>query len=145
MILGSDNRDMEMNGLAIFRRHRTAWGRRVLSTFIVAWLAIILQPCAVAAGVEHECPHCPPGATHETSHFEVTASADCALSDQLNIESRSLQVKLEDTFNNVPVTVAPESHEIEKSASIAQRSPGSAVFLSLSRPSLNVLYCVYLK
>lgn len=134
-----------MSGLAEFRRHRTTWGRRVLGTFVAAWLAMVLQPCAVAAGVDHDCPHCPPGENHEASHFEVSASADCVLGDQLSAETRSLQPKLKDTFDKVPVAAPTDARQFEEHASLNQRLPDPDVFLVPSGPSINILYCVHLK
>ncbi|MFQ5634469.1 MAG: hypothetical protein ACE5G3_03955 [Gammaproteobacteria bacterium] len=134
-----------MKPLAIFRRHQTTWGRGVLGTFVAAWLAIILQPCAVAAGVEHGCPHCPPGDTHATSHIEAAAGADCALDGELNADARSLSIKLEDTFDKLPAAVPAGTDEFEAPLGIAQHSANPAVFPPPAGPPLSALYCVYLK
>ena len=132
-----------MIGLATLRREKTTWGRRVLGTFVVAWLAIVLQPCAMAMGADSDpCPHCPPA---ETPPCETTITPDCGLDDQLTNESRSNPSKVKDVPDEPPVAIQPD---LIQSAWIDPRArplPPASHFFNPSGPPLNVLYCVYLK
>jgi len=113
--------------------------RRVLGTFVVAWLAVLLQPCVMALGLDQDCAHCPPAETP----CELATSQDCAFGDQLNAESRSQQLK--DSPSEVPVAIAPACHEPAKQLLKTQARVDSSVLINPSGPSRNVLFCVYLK
>jgi hypothetical protein len=58
-----------------------AGARNVLGLLLALWVSLAVQPCAVAAVAEHDCPHCPteieaaPGAHHHRGH---TASEESA-------------------------------------------------------------------
>ena len=134
-----------MKGLASIRKQRNVWGRHVLSICAVAWMAVILQPCAVAGQVEHECPHCPSELTHENHHREVTTDSDCVIGSQLSVKARSLQSKLDDLPYQPPVCVAQTAYCFDLSPVAPQQSTNAQPFLFPSGPPLNVLNCVYLK
>ncbi|MCH9674365.1 MAG: hypothetical protein K0U93_23200 [Gammaproteobacteria bacterium] len=132
--------------LTTLRQRRTTWGRRVLGVFAVAWLAVILQPCAMAMGVdEHDCPHCPPAETRETPPCETTNNPDCAFDDEINAEARSQQVKVKDSHHDLPMAIAPAAYDTLQLTFVSQPVPDTRLLLHPSGPPLHVLYCVYLK
>ena len=97
------------------KRSRTATGR-LLGVLGVFWLNLVVAPCAMAFGDEHDCPHCPPEmagemAAHHGHHEDSAASAcDALMSDCDDIgtyvhDGRPAQPKLKD--NADPVSMAP--------------------------------------
>ena len=130
--------------LSAIRRQGISRGHHVLGLFVAAWLAIILQPCAVAGETEHDCPHCPPEMVHE-GHQEALTGSDCEIDDQIGFEARSLQPKLEDLSSQTPVFLGQTHDEIRLSPRSNQPFLKSTIHISPSGPPLNVLNCVYLK
>ena len=41
---------------------------RMLYAFLMLWVSLGIQPCAVAAVGDADCPHCPPEETHSDGH-----------------------------------------------------------------------------
>ena len=122
------------------------WGRRVLGLIVVAWLAVIVQPCAMAMGVESDsCPHCPPQETAEKSPCEELAGEDCTTEDQVSADSRSSQSKLKNNPTDLLAAIPTPPIASAKSAYATQCLPDAAAWLYPGGPPLNVLYCVYLK
>lgn len=128
--------------------------------FVVVWLNLALQPCAMATGVDddHECPTCPPSHTREHDGHELSPDAmgehgvpcvmgetNCDLPDESNIDWRTGQIKLEDGPSDLaPAVVATAPWLTNMSAErvmlvtpFVADPPGTA-------PPLNILYCVYL-
>lgn len=132
-------------GLNIRRRRRVAWGRRVLGAFFVAWLTVALQPCVMAAEIEHDCPHCPPPEKRELPPCDEILALYCAVDEQLTAEPRSQQIKVKDSPNDLPIAIAPASYSTATHTLYDRPVPHGAVFLSPSGPPRNVLFCVYLK
>jgi hypothetical protein len=100
---------MSSNG----KRTRTASGR-LLGVLGVFWLNLVVAPCAMAFGAEHDCPHCPPEMTaemaaHHGHHDDSKVSAcDALMSDCDDLgtfvhEGRGAQVKLKDKAEPVPM------------------------------------------
>lgn len=131
--------------------------RRALGFFIVVWLNLALQPCAVALE-DNECPNCPPvmdhsgmlhhGDSHDPAGSEVpcaTSGFDCALVDDYS-HDRGGYVKFEDAPNNASVAIIETNLVLSNVPRTMSQgfdrysfaAPGAA-------PPLNVLYCVYLK
>ena len=108
-------------------------------------MAVILQPCAVAGQVEHECPHCPTELTHENHHREVTTDSDCVIGSQLSVKARSLQSKLDDLPYQTPVCVGHTADCSDLSLVATEHYPNAQPFLFPRGPRINVLNCVYLK
>lgn len=45
---------------ASFNQQHTRRGRtRVFGLLVAVWVSVVLQPCAIAAVADRECPHCP--------------------------------------------------------------------------------------
>jgi hypothetical protein len=139
------HKEQALTGLAIPCRRRASWRRHVLGTFLLAWFAMVAQPCAMAAHVESDCPHCPSTETHDSRSCDDTITPDCALDYQLNSDSRSTQNKVKDSPNQLPVAIAPVPCAIARPALLTRSLPHSSVFLDPSGPPRNILFCVYLK
>ena len=50
-------REHNLNLLAKIRRRQKPWARRVLGLFVMVWLNVALQPCAMALGDAHDIWH----------------------------------------------------------------------------------------
>ena len=138
-------------------RQRQSRGRRALGLFVAVWLNLSLQPCAMAYEADdqdHDCPHCPPAATHEHGNKHAgmdrgmpcaDGMADCAIDADWSHDGRGANAKLKDAPADAPAAIVPTE--------AATRPPplGSSIppprFLTLrpgAPPPLHVLYCVYL-
>ncbi len=155
------HREKTLNTQSKIRQARTPWARRVLGLFVVVCLNMALQPCAMAfgGGVESDCVHCPPALTEEGASHRMhpaddadgrTASCDmsmsqCAVGNDVNIDSRTSTIKIKDAPADTPLAIAPAiavPELTEYSASLPQLCIRS--YLPGDPPPLNVLYCVYL-
>jgi hypothetical protein len=60
---------------------------RLLAVLGLFWLNLVVAPCALALGAEHDCPHCPPEqmdemAAHHGHHGDAAgAGCDALMSD----------------------------------------------------------------
>jgi hypothetical protein len=143
---------------ATIRQRQGPWARSVLGLFVVVWLNMALQPCAMAFGgtSNHGRTHCPPAQTEEISAQNAsesdpgvspceTSAVQCALVDDFNYDGRVVKVKVKGEPSDqllaitepIPV-VAPE-----RSASTIIHVDYTSI-VSGDPPPLNVLYCVYL-
>lgn len=142
------------------RRRQAPWVRRAFGVFVVMWLNLVLQPCAMAFdGVpDQDCPDCPPAHLQHDGHEMLSmdmadhempcagASADCGVLDDLTYDSRHTQLKVKDAPDDSPVAALPFAEMV------VDINPGRhAYLLPIQRhppgppPALNKLYCVYLK
>lgn len=91
---------------------RTATGR-LLGVLGIFWLNLVIAPCALAFGAEHDCPHCPTAQKGEMpahhGHHEGSASkgcdalaADCDDLGSLAHDGRGAQPKLKHKSEPVP-------------------------------------------
>jgi hypothetical protein len=144
-----------VTALATIRQRQVPWARRTLGMFVVVWLNLVLQPCAMALGgeIDHDCPHCPP--SHERQHDShnmasnempcATGAADCDVLDEFDYDGRLSQLKLKDPRNDLPVAIISVTEllagvrhsRVEKRRPTHNAPPGYPI-------PLNVLYCVYL-
>ena len=135
------------------KRSATATGR-LLGVLGVFWLNLVVAPCALAFGSEHDCTHCPPEQAGEMAahhgHHDETAATDCdALTSDcddigtLAYEGRSAQPKLKDKAE--PVLMAPPA--------IPDAPIDTVVFVTTAAdppdpagafPRLHLLNCVFL-
>ena len=135
------------------RRTRSATGR-LLGVLGVFWLNLVVAPCAMAFGAEHDCPHCPPEmsdemAAHHGHHQDDAASAcDALMSDCDDLgtyanEGRFAQLKLKDKTD--PVAMAPPTLPDTPVAAArfvpARADPPDPVG---AFPPLHLLNCVFL-
>ena len=99
------------------KRTRTV-SSRLLAVLGVFWLNLVVAPCAMAFGAEHDCPHCPPEmagemTAHHGHHDDSSASAcDALMSDCDDLgafahDGRAAQPKLKDRVDTV--LMAPPS------------------------------------
>jgi hypothetical protein len=97
------------------KRSRAATGR-LLGVLGLFWLNLVVAPCALAFGAEHDCPHCPAEqagemAAHHGHHEDMAASgcdslaSDCDDLGDFAHEGRGAQLKLKDEAQ--PVSMAP--------------------------------------
>jgi hypothetical protein len=131
------------------KRSRTATGR-LLGVLGVFWLNLVVAPCALALGGEHDCPHCPPELAAHHGQHEGSASTGCdaLMSDCDDIgafanDGRSAQPKLKDKAEPAPMAppVMPDA-PIDTVAFVttAADPPDPAGFF----PPLHLLNCVFL-
>ncbi len=96
---------------------------RMLYALVALWVSLGIQPCAVAAVSDADCPHCPPAETHsiapENEHcgdhaeptLDATASIECCDADDGAIDTRYNTFDLKD-FGDVaapPPNAGPSS------------------------------------
>ncbi len=140
------------------RRATTVTGK-VIGLFATVWVSLALQPCAVAAAAEHDCPHCPTEieAMGETAHRHhgsgegaSTAAGDCASmqADCCDLGERIVSVRLADSDLDDPPAVLPPTVP-GSDGDVTPRRDGSKATgpprPSWGRVPLHVLNCVYLK
>lgn len=132
--------------------------------FVVIWLNLVLQPCAMALGGEsdHKCPRCPPKQEHndhamrhgqmpghDMAHNEMpcaTDATDCSLFDELNYDGRIAKLEVNDAPTDCPIAI--DTWGVSDANLIPAQYRGWYSSRSPPRgktPPLNVLYCVYLK
>lgn len=135
------------------KRTRTATGR-LLGVLGVFWLNLVVAPCALAFGAEHDCPHCPPAqmaemAAHHGHHGEAAGTAcdtftsDCDDIGDYAHEGRLAQPKLKDKAE--PVPMAPPAYPDAPVATVsfattAADPPDPAGTF----PPIHLLNCVFL-
>lgn len=142
-------------------RHRYTHGARTgFWGFVVVWLNIALQPCAMAFDGPDQpgCDHCPPAHASQHAHHApdahqppmpdtscVTSPDDCSLLDELKHDGRNAGLKLKDAPSDVPLAVHPATAQVFPARPAAgvggcpprRPPPGDQTLL-------HVLYCVYL-
>lgn len=143
-------------------KRKAPFARRALGLFVVVWLNIALQPCAMAFSTESEpdCIHCPPAQTHHdvgnnqhaghdmgSPHASCLGdAAGCSVLDEIQFDARTSDVKLKDLPNEIPLGLAPV--DLTLHASLQYASAPTLLLRSFppgTPPPLNKLYCVYLK
>jgi hypothetical protein len=135
------------------KRSPTATGR-LLGVVGVFWLNLVVAPCALAFGSDHDCTHCPPEqagemAAHHGHHDEMAATgcdtltSDCDDIGTLAHEARSAQPKLKDKAE--PVLMAPPAVPDAQVATVAfvltAADPPDPTGVA---PRLHLLNCVFL-
>ena len=128
--------------------------RRLLGVLIALWINMVVQPCAMAAEAEHDCPHCPP-AHHEQmaghhghgaeKHARPCAAleAQCGDIGDISVESRgSAQPDDLDQPDALAARIIPEHAAVDRL--VASRATGPPLLLS-GTPPIYILNCAYLK
>jgi hypothetical protein len=136
-------------------QQQALWAQRALGLFVVLWLNVAVQPCAIAMveGDDHDCPHCPPAHTehHDRSAIDAetmpcaSGAADCGVADDLNHDGRPVQLKLKDAPTDTPAAMPV----LGDALIVARTGETMTLYPSRSPPpgascALNILYCVYL-
>lgn len=141
------------------QQRKTPSARRVLGLFVVVWLNMALQPCAMAFGGagDHDCMHCPPAhsgavsshSAHDMDHAAQdtvsceTSASQCTIVDDFNYDGRSAKVK--DAPSDVPVGITMSNAGVlSASRSYVHSAMGDRSHPPSGFPPLNILYCIYL-
>lgn len=159
-----------MLDLNTLRTHRNAWGRFVLSVFVVSWLSVSLQPCLMAmesgatmtmesghaahamhdgemtsADADGDCGHCPPAACEVDMSCDVEMSSECQTDVQCSLDSRRDKFKSEDAQDDLPPGIAT-TIVATPFADHKIVLPGIRVeaYVPGYQPPLNIFHCVYL-
>ncbi len=143
-----------MNASGMIRGTPVRATRRLLAALVVLWLNMVLQPCAMGADAEHDCPHCPP-AHHEQSAGHhghgareqaapcATFEAQCSDIGDISLESRNggqaSDVEQPDCF---AVESISRHHAVTSRVSSPATGPPSCQ--QAARP-IYILNCAYLK
>jgi hypothetical protein len=135
------------------KRSRPATGR-LLAVLGVFWLNLVVAPCALALGSEHDCPHCPPEHAAEMAahhgHHEAVAGTGCdaLTSDCDDIgtyahEGRPAQPQLKDKAEPISMVPSafPETPLDTVGFTTTAAEPPEIVRVS---PPLHLLNCVFL-
>ncbi len=147
--------DIPLIRLPVSKKKRIPGARRALGFFVVVWLNLALQPCAMAQDVDRGCPHCPPemdysgmsrhaGGSHPTSPGVPCAldAFDCMLADDYSHDGRGGQNAPDSGSAAILATriLVPEFLRLPTQGTVRCSfvAPGTS-------PPLNVLFCVYLK
>lgn len=115
-----------MNLLATIRKHTTAWANIALSTFVIAWLSMIIAPCMMAMDMGSDslpmeaqssqrvmddysasdqlektsfpdCPHCPPSDTELPCE---NSDPDCSYVDNSDYDNLVTQTEYTNKLQN---------------------------------------------
>ncbi len=126
---------------------------RALYALLALWVGLGIQPCAVAAVSDSDCPHCPPTeeslVSPEDEHcggadptLNASAPSECCDADDGAIDSRSSTVDQKDLHDVVDVPVL--------GFSVAWPLPTIARFMIVDPPDrhrsvipLFIKHCVY--
>lgn len=142
------------------------WGRFVLSTLLLAWLNVAMQPCLMAMELapdstfitehsvhsehtEHDtnasdCGHCPPGIDSDSVPCESGSASDCEIFPGYKIDKR--QFKLQPNDFSPPLALSTASNEFDLSTPVTRVSPHDTSRLKYaSEPPLSIRHCVFLK
>ena len=146
-----------------------AWGRFVLSVFVLAWLNIATQPCLMAMEMapnvslasehaahsghgEHmsdeaastDCGHCPTGISEQEVLCETGSASDCEIFPGYNVDGRQFKQLLKDIPPS-PALPALKS-ELDFSKPVTLFPPHDNKRLKFAGdPPLNIRHCVFLK
>jgi len=145
-----------LSHLANIRQQQQSRGHRALGLFVLVWLNLALQPCAMALQTDdYDCAHCPPAQAtgHAGMHGNLDHNmpcadnmSDCATTDDWNHDGRSGQFKLKDVPADTLIAIAP--HQLTMpfmQPADAILRPRYALRHAGASPPLYLLNCVYLK
>lgn len=143
-----------MSAISSLRQTRAGKARRLLGVLAVLWFNMAVQPCAMAADDDHDCPHCPPA--HENTmagHHAHGASdakmpcaaleAQCADVGDVSVETRA---ELNPGDLDQPVWFVTDT--IPTLQPVAPRIVGHATDppdICGTSPPTHLLNCVFLK
>lgn len=94
---------------------------RVFGLLVAVWVSLALQPCAVAAVSEHECPHCPTEVEAATAAIEDHCdpvrknkaddgtSLPSAQSECCDVDDGIVNVRVDTTGDNDNLIILPTS------------------------------------
>ena len=145
---------------ASFNKQRSTTARnRVFGLLAAVWVSLALQPCAIAAVSDHECPHCPveieaaPAAIRDHCNPAATDKGDdgtsnhSAQSDCCDLDEGIVNVRVDTSGDDDDTTVLPTGVPASQFRLGSCEESGSATGPSDSTGGsvpLHVLKCVYL-
>ncbi len=143
-----------MNAIATMRRAPAGRVRRLLAVLCVLWFNLAVQPCAMAASDERDCPHCPPehheamaghhGHAAEEPRVSCAAlEAQCGGYGDISIEARR-QAKLDDGGQPV-VAIVDAAPPIPFARQPVANCATGPPLTSGASPPLHLLNCVFLR
>ena len=158
-----------MSFLGKNRLQTGAWGRFVLSMFVLAWLNIATQPCLMAmemvpdaplapahavhsehaghmadASASDDCDHCPPAIDHQEILCETGSASDCEIFPGYNVDGRQFKPQPKDVFP--PIALLTIRSTPACSAPVTLFPPHDNKRLKFAGdPPLNIRHCVFLK
>ena len=136
---------------------QSAWGRLLLSVFVVAWMSATLQPCLMAMdappdtmsadamhhAAEQPCEHCAASVPHPDNTCTEITMGDCGSLPQYDHGQRHSELDLNDTFS--PVVVSAFAADLKTIARQPTPLVAGHVRPQISiGPSLNLQFCVFL-
>ena len=145
---------MPVRRISTTRQARSTVTSRALAVVVALWLNLAVQPCAMAFGDDHDCPHCPPAQDmqmaghhgHQADEAATdceTSQSDCGEIDDFSLQGRNTLSKLK--AEPLPVAiVAPASPLIALNPigfSTTAADPPEPV---ASTTALHLLNCVFL-
>lgn len=150
-----------MNLLATIRQRQTSWTRRVLGVFVVVWLTLAVQSCAMAFDDlnDDDCQLCPLAhsgqvssqSAHDAENSDLATSPSennedqCTSVDGVDYDSGVARVTIKDVPSDSPDKFAPRvTAGSRKFSSSALPDSNDSSFLPGSTQPLNILHCVYL-
>lgn len=142
--------------LPTMRARQSPAGR--LAVFVVAWLNLVIAPCALAEAGQHDCVHCPPdeGQVMSSHHGHAEASAatqspcatmqaDCCELAAATVDSRGADNSKTRKAEAPGCDLAPAFAELKAipraAFCVASDPPDPPVYAA---PPRHVLNCVYL-
>jgi len=151
------------------RLQTSAWGRFILSVFVLAWLNVATQPCLMAMEMvpdtplasehavhsghaEHmadapaatDCDHCPPGVDHQEVLCETGSASDCEIFPGYNFDGRQFKQQLKDV--SPPLVLSTIESSLDFSVPVRLIPPHDNKRLKFAGdPPLNIRHCVFLK
>jgi len=129
---------------------------RGLAVFVVAWLNLVIAPCAMAAAGEHACAHCPPEAGSAMSDHHghamkevqnpcATIQADCCEHAATTVDNRGADNSAARKAQSDCSVEAPAYAELQAAPRATARIASDPPELpSYAAPPRHVLNCVYL-
>jgi len=131
---------------------------RRFAVFVIAWLNLVIAPCALAAAGQHDCAHCPPedgrvSSSHhghaaesaETENPCAAVQADCCQFAAATVDNRGADSSKARKPQAESCNVAPPYVELQTiphaAYGIASDPPDPPAYAA---PARHVLNCVYL-
>ncbi len=130
--------------------------RSLFAGIVALWVCLGIQPCAVAAVSEADCPHCPPelpvpepeqsshcgGSVKAADAPHVIVAEECCEADDGAIDARTASFELNPAYD--VSAVLPDVVRLAWSAGYTPVVPTRTLSLRrCSPPSLHKLHCVY--
>ena len=151
------------------RLQTNAWGRFVLSMFVLAWLNIATQPCLMAmemvpdaplapahavhpehaehmadASASSDCDHCPPASDHQEILCETGSASDCELFPGYNVDGRHFKPQPKDVFPLLALSTIQSTPVCSLPVTLFPPYDNKRLKFA-GDPPLNIRHCVFLK